>query len=80
MLIKNIFGSKSGMEKFSFLMVNQSGGGGGGSYLSVKNLDVNIDSITIDTDCRFLLLDCRISNIKYILLNLYAPAADTRCR
>ena len=67
MLINNTFGNNIGMEKSSFLMVNQIIGG-----------LLNIDSVTIDTEGRFLLLDCRISNIKYILVNLYAPTADTK--
>ena len=50
----------------------------GVALLVSKNLDVNIDSITNDTNGRFLLLDCRISDIKYILVNLYAPNADKK--
>ena len=52
----------------------------GVAILVSKNLDVNIDSITIDTEGKFLLLDCRISNIKYILVNLYAPTADKKLK
>ena len=52
-------------------------GGGGVAILVTKNLDVNIDSIKIDKDGIFS-CDYRISSIKHILVNLYAPIADKK--
>ena len=50
----------------------------GVAVLLSSGLDIEISNVKKDTDGRFLLLDCIISEHSYVIINVYAPTVDKR--
>ena len=42
------------------------------------SLQITFEDIIRDNDGRFLLLDCSISDTRYIVVNIYAPTSDKK--
>ena len=43
-----------------------------------KSISCEINTIERDDQGRFLLLDCKVNDVQYILINLYAPTSDKK--
>ena len=48
------------------------------AILISKQLDVKINEVKRDINGRFILIDCTISENKYIIVNIYAPTIDKK--
>ena len=48
------------------------------AILISKQLDVKINEVKRDINGRFILIDCTISDNKYIIVNIYAPTIDKK--
>ena len=47
--------------------------------LVTNDIPINVKNIEKDNSGRFLLMECIVNDIEYILVNLYAPTSDKRC-